>query len=57
MNILFYKDFQVIPIRLINKLYYHENGYLQKYAIIRRELGACVRGLGTHLSKEVAFTF
>jgi len=34
-----------------------ETGYLKKYATIRRELGACVRGLGTHLTKEVAFTF
>ena len=37
--------------------YYQETGYLKKYATIRRELGGCVRGLGPHLSKEVAFTF
>ena len=36
---------------------YQETGYLTTYTTIRRELGACVRGLGTHLSKEVAFTF
>ena len=36
---------------------YQETGYLKEYPTIRRELGACVRGLGTHLSKEVAFTF
>lgn len=33
-----------------------ETAYLIRYANIRRELGACVRGLG-HLSKEVAFIF
>jgi len=33
-----------------------ETGYLT-YATIRHELGACVRGLGSHLSKEVAFVF
>ena len=37
--------------------YYQETGYLTRYATIRRELGTCVRGLGTHLSKEIAFTF
>jgi len=42
--------------KLITKLI-KETGYLTRYAIIRRELGACVRGLGTHLSKEVSFAF
>ncbi|KAF8812342.1 hypothetical protein BYT27DRAFT_6414747 [Phlegmacium glaucopus] len=35
----------------------NETGYLSRYATIRHQLGACVLGLGTHLSKEFAFTF
>ena len=37
--------------------YYQETGYLTRYATIRHELGTCVHNLGTHLSKEIAFTF
>jgi len=35
----------------------NKTGYLSRYTTIRHELGACVRGLGTHLSKQFAFTF
>ena len=55
MNIDIYIYSKVIYPCLIKN--YKETGYLKKYATIRRELGACVLGLGTRLSKNVAFTF
>ena len=36
---------------------YQVTDCLTRYTSMRLKLGACVRGLGTHLLKEVAFTF
>ena len=49
--------FPILSSHIPSSCPYQETGYLKKYATIRRELGACVRGLGTYLTKEVAFTF